>query len=219
MFVSPAEPAKIKLALGDECKVSSLPEKYGCDMLFYTQGQWVGIQRKEVNDLLASVNDGRLAKETQQMQSHCTTKILIVEGQVRWTNSGEMYGQNFGRKWNKKQWKALLWSVRQKGIWVEFTDDAQDTAEHCLWLQQWLGKSAHRGLDTRPGPTSIWGNPRNEDYQRHLVQGFPGVGYELAERIVEKFGVPFKWNITIEQLMEIPGIGKKKAEKIWACLA
>jgi ERCC4-type nuclease len=187
-------------------------------MLWFDK-QWIGVQRKEVSDLLSSVADGRLGKGCQQMQTHCGIKVLIIEGDVRWTNNGEMMGRGeYGRKWTRKQWKGLLWSVRMKGIWVEFSDDIADTVEQVLWLKEWQDKGTHRALDTRPGPSSVWGNPRNEDYQRHLVQGLPGVGYELAERIVGKFGVPFTWSVSVEDLMTVPGIGRVKAEKIWAGL-
>jgi len=41
------------------------------------------------------------------------------------------------------------------------------------------------------------------------------VGPELAERIVEHFGgIPMRWEVAIEELLEVYGIGKVKAEKL-----
>ena len=48
--------------------------------------------------------------------------------------------------------------------------------------------------------------------------GIPGVGAELADRIVKRFGVPFQWKISQEDLETVEGIGKKKAQKIWAAI-
>ena len=66
---------------------------------------------------------------------------------------------------------------------------------------------------------SMWGTPSNEDYQRHLVMGLPGVGPELADRIVKKFrGVPWIWTINYEDLINVEGIGPKKARAIYDSL-
>ena len=64
-------------------------------------------------------------------------------------------------------------------------------------------------------PTAAWGTPDSRDFQVHLLTGFPGVGPELAERIIDHFGgVPWTWKITVEELQQVAGIGKRKAEQI-----
>lgn len=214
MFVSPAEPPPIKALLRAEDKISVIPEQWGCDFLMFVNKRWIGVQRKEVKDLIASVEDGRLAKEVGMMKK-CDVAVVVVEGHMNFTTEGELVGKGFGRNWTKKQIKAILWSVRERGIWVEFSDSHQDTMDIIYWLESWFGKSEHNSLMRRPGPVAIWGSLSNEDYQRHLVMGLPGVGPELAQRIITMFGVPFGWRITIDQLMEVEGIGIKKAAKIW----
>lgn len=214
MFVSPAEPAKLR----ENRKVSSLCEARGADFLFVAHGQWVGVQRKEIQDFLSSVADGRLQKELAQLQS-CHHRILILEGKVSWTNEGEMMGKGYGRTWTKKQWRSVLWGVRARGIWVEFTESMADTGQTLDWLEGWFTKDSHGSLDRRPGPVSLWGHPSNEDYQRHLIMGLPGVGPELADRICREFkGVPFGWKITEGDLLRVEGIGKKKAASIYKAL-
>lgn len=214
MLVSPAEPATLR----EPFTVSALPERYGADFLFIANRQWVGIQRKEIKDFLASLYDGRLAKELAQLQS-IPYRVLVIEGNISWTNDGFMlHGSDYGRKVSRKQWKGLLWSVRAKGVWVEFSDNWIDTLGILGWLEEWFKKSKHNSLDTRPGPDSLWGKPSNRDYQKHLIMGLPGVGVELAERIIDKFGMPFTWKISKEDLLCIDGIGVKKAEAIWMAL-
>jgi ERCC4-type nuclease len=213
MLISPAEPPKFK-TLGT---VSSRPEQYGADFMFFANKNWIGVQRKEISDLIASLHDGRLSREVAQLQS-CDQRVLIVEGPVRFTDAGEMMDKPFGQKLTKKQWKGLLWSIRLKNIWIEFSDDTDDTIDILRWLEEWFKRDRHSSLERRPGPVSMWGTPTNEDYQRHLVMGLPGVGPELADRIVKKFGVPFTWGIDKGDLMLVEGVGPKKADMIYAAL-
>lgn len=51
IYVAPTEPPSLK-AIG---KVSSLPERVGADVLFFSRGQKHAIQRKELRDLPADV--------------------------------------------------------------------------------------------------------------------------------------------------------------------
>lgn len=212
MLVSPAEPPRLR-QLGH---VSPIVEQRGCDFLFVAHNQWVGVQRKEVNDLIASVQDGRLYREVAMMKS-CHYRVLLIEGRPQWANDGQMI-KEYGQGLTKKQWRGLLWSVRLNDIWIETSDNIEDTAQTLTWIKEWFTRDRHSSLERRPGPVSLWGKPTNEDYQRHLVMGLPGVGPELAGKIVKRWGVPWTWKIGVEDLMEIDGIGRVKAESIWRAL-
>lgn len=213
MLVSPAEPASLKVV----GKVSSLPEKWGADFLFAANGQWVGVQRKTISDLIASLGDGRLRIEVAQLQ-RCHHRILIVEGKPQWTGDGELLGKNYGQPWTRRQFRGLLWSIMSKGVWIERTDDTSDTIQTLAWIEAWFLKGKHRTLDRRPGPVSPWGKVSNREYALHLLMGINGMGPELAERILDRFGVPFGWRITESDLLDVDGIGKKKARMIYSAL-
>lgn len=214
MLVSPTEPPALH-SLGS---VSWFPEKYGADVMMAVNGGWVGIQRKELSDLVGSVQDGRLGQQIAQMQS-LQQAVLVVEGKPRWTFDGElMLPRMSSTGFTRQQYQSVLWSVRDRGVWVDFTEDVAGTREWCQAFDVWIRKHKHTSLDKRPGPKSVWGRPGNEDFARHLVQGIPGVGSELAHRIVERFGVPFQWKISVEDLMSVDGIGQKKAQTIWAAI-
>ena len=50
--------------------------------------------------------------------------------------------------------------------------------------------------------------------QEILVAGLPSVNSVLSKRLLDKFGTPKKiFNATKEELMEIDGLGEKKAER------
>lgn len=213
MLIAPTEPPKLK-AIGN---VSSLPEKFGADILFASHGEWIGIQRKELSDFIASVQDGRMAREVAMLK-RCNMAVLVIEGRPQWTMDGVLMGKGYGAQWTLTQHRGYLWSVRARGVWVDFTDDLDGTIAWVEMFQQWCDKPKHTGLDKRPGPMNLWGKPENVDYQCHLLMGIPGVGPELARRIIDAFGMPFEWRIAIEELVEVEGIGEKKAKQIYAAL-
>lgn len=214
-LVAPTEPAELK-ALGI---VSPLPERVGCDVLYFAHGKKCGVQRKEVGDLLSSVADGRLGKELAQMAAaNVAARLLVVEGVVTWTNEGVLL-RGYGETWTRRQWLGLLWSAQEAGAWVTTTAGLRETCEVVEWFGDWCRRE-HRSLKTRPGPASMWGTrATQEEWACHVLQGFPGVGPALAARLVEEFGgVPLEWRVTREELGAVRGVGKKKVERIWALL-
>ena len=201
MLVSPTEPEELK-ALGI---VSSLPEEYGADFLWGTPHGIVGVQRKAVPDLLASLSDGRLAVDLARLDS-CDAAVLVMEGRTRWTADNRL----IDRAYRREAWEALLLSVQfSAGVPVVRTDSLSDTV---FWLRcavEWFSKETHRSLRTRPKTTDSWGV---YNFSTHMLQSFPGIGPELAERIVRHFGgVPLRWTVTERELMSVKGIGQERA--------
>jgi ERCC4-type nuclease len=215
MLVAPTEPRTIK-SLG---KSSSVPEKWGADIFFSANGSLVGVQRKEISDLIASVQDGRLAKEMSQMQN-LGLAVLVVEGRLKWSSDGVLLGRDYGITWTRTAHRNLLMSVQARGVKVESTDDAADTVCAVLNLQEWARKPSHHGLMRRPGPVSPWGKAQNEDWASHLLQGFEGVGPELAKNILQHFGgrVPLEWRVDEKALRAVKGLGPKRARALIAAL-
>lgn len=210
MIVAPTEPTALR-ALG-LCNLE--PERRGCDILFHAAGAFHGIQRKELKDFIASVHDGRLSKEVAQMSASLATRLLVIEGQPKWSLDGELLGQGFGKPWTLKAHNAYLWSVQARGVWVSTTLNVDGTVELCQRFEEWVRKGKHRSLDVRPGPANSWGRVTNRDYQRHLVMGIPGLGPELADRIIDTVGFPFGLVATREELLGVEGLGAKKVDAI-----
>ena len=57
LIVAPTEPLQLR-AIAD--RVHMLPESYGCDVLVFAGGLKIGVQRKELRDMLASLDDGSI---------------------------------------------------------------------------------------------------------------------------------------------------------------
>jgi ERCC4-type nuclease len=213
VLISPTEPPQLK-ALG---RVTNRPETFGADVMFRAGGMWCGVQRKEIKDLIGSLDDGRLLKQVAQMQE-LGRRLFVVEGRLRWTLDGQLADQRFGRGLTKKRYYRLLYTIQEKGVRVVHTDNVAETVEIVGWWRDWCRKEKHTSLGQRSAPVSTWGRRSNKDWACHLVSGIEGVGPELAARIVDQYGVPFQWGIEKGELEKVKGIGKVKAAKIWKAL-
>lgn len=207
MLIAPSEPASLR-TLGT---YSPLPESLGCDFLVPCPSGMVGIQRKEIHDLIASRADGRLARELAQMKQ-LDIAILLVEGRLRWTSDGVLSTSR--SKWTRSQHLGLLFSVQSGGVWINSSESIQESREYLLQLEKWFMKTTHKGLMTRPKPQTIWGDRQDRDWAIHTIQSVDGVGPEMAGRIFDMYGLPFTMTVSVEDLLKVDGIGRKRAEKI-----
>lgn len=211
IYVAPTEPPSLK-AIG---KVSSIPERVGADILFFARGQKHAIQRKELKDLLASIADGRLAKELSQMRTSVAGhRLLIIEGKTQWSIDGKLLG-TFGQDWTLRQWLGMLWSVHEAGCDVMQTQNLEQTIQATRWFVEWAGKD-HRSLKQRPGlGKGMWGtNASDPEWISWCLQSIPGISSVLAQRIYETVGNPLTLRVTKEDLLKVEGLGPKKVNAI-----
>lgn len=215
MLISPTEPFPIK-ALGT---VSFYPERFGADILIVSKKARTGVQRKKFpEDFIASLADGRLYQQVELMKQ-LDRSMLIIEGYGNWTRDGLLADQRLN--FTRQQMWALFFSISfEFGLQIFQVKDINETLRILEALDGWAQKEKHNSLRSRPGPSKdAWGRRGNKEYAAHLLQSFPGIGPELANRMVEHFGkAPIKWEVTEEDLRKVPGIGKDKARKIYEAL-
>jgi DNA excision repair protein ERCC-4 len=218
--VAPTERDKhIHGLAGADGEVSMLPERYGCDVLWRAQGEWWGVQRKEIKDFLASIQDGRLAREVAMMKP-LPVKVVTIEGRINYTTDGVLMVGNWTTAVTRQQLEGMIMSLMAKGIHTVWTDDTRDTARWIRSFATWSMKTRHGSLERRPGPVSPWGNINDDDWAVHFLQGIDGLGSEKARAIVHFFGaVPISWDCTESELMQVPGIGKILARKMYNALS
>jgi ERCC4-type nuclease len=198
--------------------VSMLPERHGCDILWRARGEWWGVQRKEIKDFIASIQDGRLAREVAMMK-RLPIKVVIIEGRLKFTTDGTLLIGKWTSDITRTQLEGMVMSLMEREVHVVWTDDTKDTARWTRTFAGWSQKPRHHALSRRPGPVSPWGHVSDEDWAVHLLQGFDGLGSEKARAIVRHYGgVPFSWSVTERELMEVPGIGKVLARRLIAAL-
>lgn len=222
ILVSPAEHAPILKALGE---YSTLPEKFGSDFLFQSPHGLVGIQRKEQNDLIASVRErgkatgNRLGRELMQMQS-LWRKYLIIESPGTYTVDGEMLSKHV--RWTLKEQFGVEMTVQEHGVCVLHARSTTETASVIEQIYVRSQKEEHTtSLLARPGPQKNgWGKITNRETAIYLMTGVPSVGIELATRIYESFGrAPLGWTVSAEEFAKIPGIGPKRVKALMEALS
>ena len=221
-LVSPTDD-DLAVILGSDAIISTMPEEKGADVLIYSKQGLIGIQRKAVpHDFISSITDGRMTRLTSLLAKSCTFRILICEGRFRYFPDGHLaLHDRKASRFTRAQVRGMLFDIKYvKGVDYDFTEDIEDTARYIKTLAGFMSREKHLGLFVRPCAKGTWHTPSARDIDLWLLQSFPGVGVTTAERIVEACGgkVPLKWSCTYETLLRVPGLGKKKAAKIWSQL-
>ena len=200
-------------------KVSNGPERHGVDVMWVSPRGAVGIQRKEFpGDFSASMEDGRLAKETGQSQS-LAVRILLLEGRGTWSTDGKLMTR-YGPTITRSSHQRYMLSMAEAGWWIFHVSTMRETIQFIEDTATWSMKPTHNSTATRPGaPRPLWGKRGTLDFQSWLLQGFPGVGPEMAGKILAHFdGLPLQWGVTKEQMLEVDGVGPKTIERLWEAL-
>lgn len=210
VLVSPAEPKPFH-ALGD---LSIKTEQYGADFLIASPLGMVGVQRKEYNDLLASVTGDRVYREMILMK-RLDIGIWLIEGRPQWTQDGDLISR---RQWSVTQHLGLLCSIQLAGFWTLYTSTIQESMQLLSALPKWLNKAGHSSLATRPKPKSSWGFRTDRDWGIHFWQTFDNIGPKVAGNLYDALGVPLKWECTRKELESVAGVGKVRAAKLWKAL-
>lgn len=212
ILVSPTEPRHVR-ELG---KVSSAPENYGCDVLLTSRQGKLGIQRKRFpTDLLASLEDGRIADQLVKMAEIPAAVVLV--GYPAWTRDGELVFDSYSqRKWTFESiWGAVASMSLEAGVATYWVRDEGEFVDLVHVLDAWRKRKHHSTTRTKSRPKAKGWGVSERVRQAHFLQGLPSVGPELAERIVGRFGgVPMRWTVTRDQMMEVHGVGVVKAERL-----
>lgn len=216
-LISPTEPDRLRL-IGE---TSLIPENYGADVLFSEREKLIGVQRKSFpSDFLASLYDGRLAKEIGQMKA-LDYAVLLLEGRAAWTLDGELsaeYGTGISKAAFRNICHSIWWIYN---ISIEWADSIDDTITAISALRHWVAQETHDSLLRRPKSKDYWGtHTRGREWGIHFLQGFPGIGPTTAASIYDTFDrVPLRWDISQDELIKVHGIGQTKSAKLWSILS
>lgn len=211
--VAPTEPIPLK-SIGES---SSIPESFGADVLWETNGRLIGIQRKEVGDMISSVRDNRLMRGLIDMGA-LDQAIFLLEGRPQWTNDGVLLNGHV--KWTMAEHVGVMMGVQAAGVWCVTTANLQETCAMVPVLADWTSRTDHNLLTVRSGPSGDdWGRVSKRQRQEFILQGLPGVGKDRARRIIEGVGFPLGLVVEEEALLKVDGIGKGTLKKMREALS
>jgi len=167
------------------------------------------IERKEANDYVSSIMDGRLREQAAKMSLNYQYKYVIVEGNPYKTKSSINAHAIIGKMTSlliKHDIKLLFVETPEQfafacySIIKKHMDEGSFNPEEFKKLQYKVGKN---------------------DIITAMLYQIPNIGYDKAKAIAEMFeySLPKLLNeVTKEKLMLIKGIGETMAERIDALL-
>jgi DNA excision repair protein ERCC-4 len=200
-------------------KTSSIPEKHGCDLIIPTKSGIIGFQRKTLPDLVASLQDGRLYYELNQINASATITqaFLCIESSFSTTVDNTQYTE---ANIPVATVRSIVAKFAHHGVGYLPTASPRDTVTAAYGVARYLS-SGRAGDVHRPKQLSnSWGQTDSKAYGLFLLQSFPGVGPKVAEAIYDHFnGVPIRWAVNAGELALVPGVGRKRAEALCAALA
>jgi ERCC4-type nuclease len=195
--------------------VSPIPERKGCDFLWVAHGAWCGVQRKRIDDLYASVVDGRLTKELAQIRQGVDRCVFVIEGRTPTTLDGMISTGRDSRSYVSHV--GVLLTLAEVGVVLQ-TDTAAQTGHAIAGVHRWTLADGHSTGRARPKAAGRWGKASSREWAMHFLQGMEGVGPEIAANLFDAHGLPMRWTIGLEDLLQVPGLGKVKARRLWEAL-
>jgi fanconi anemia group M protein len=162
----------------------------------------VAVERKTASDFVASILDRRLFGQTTRMKVLFPRAVLIIEGDL--TQVPHSIDMEAIRG-------ALAFLAVREGMTVLQLSDSAETAAMLRIMARHAQERMGQPVSLRePRP------PIEELYAAYLVEGLPGVGPRRARMLLAHFGSPAAvMCAAVEELAQVPGIGKKSAQRIW----
>lgn len=162
-------------------------------------GDKVVVERKSVGDFLQSLIDGRLHEQAKALVENFERPVMIIEGDDIYSRRAIHPNAVRGAL------AALALDFRIPILWSK---DEEETAALLLAL-------AKREQLKEEKPIPLRRKLGTADFQRFIVESLPGVSAVLARRLLEHFKTVERiMRASERELMEVRGIGKKKAAEI-----
>ncbi len=214
MLVAPTEPAVLQV-LGS---YSPLCEAHGADILMLSQAGMVGVQRKEIHDLVSSKRNGLLEKELAKMAA-LDHRVLLIEGDFRWASNGDSLAVRYGR-YRQSEHDSFETAIQGRGFTLAYTTSLEHTATRLVHMERYYDNLSSYVAGGRPKPSAgVWGTRDSRDWAVHLLQSFEGIGPKQAGAMIDHFTkLPLAWTCTEADLLAVKGIGKKRAETLMEAL-
>lgn len=168
----------------------------------YIASEDVAVERKEANDFIESMIDGRLFSQLIELKSTYRRPALIIEGEqiigLRAVNPASIYG-------------ALASIAIRIGVPIIWTRNEEETANVLYRIAYLEQEKEKKPIRTRPSESKS----RDADVLEYILSGFPGIDTVISRAILTKFGTLEKvFKADKKELQSVNGVGPKKAGRI-----
>ena len=182
-------------------KKDVIVESKQLDVGDYLVSERVGVERKEVDDFLSSMMDGRLFSQVKALKRAYQSPLIIIEG-------GSLFDR---RRISPDAIRGALASITTDfGVPLMFTADDMETAEFLLAL---VKREMAEGR--KPGIRGEKGTMNDQERQQFIIEGLPNISGVIAQRLLSHFGsVRGVLEASEKELMKVQGVGKVIAKGI-----
>jgi len=204
---------RMKKAMGEMAIAANIPY----DFQLYPTRFMVAAERKRMpSDLIASVQDGRLARECAAMREDAEYRVLLCEGRCHYTADGHLKMGGVDSRWTRTAIRNLLRSVRYvEGVDVEFTDSIPDTVAALVELHNYFDQPQHTSIRSRQRIESDWPYPTYQERYIYWLQGLPHINIRRARSIAAAYDTPAAVvAAAIDGSLHVKGIGRITAQAI-----
>jgi ERCC4-related helicase len=165
-------------------------------------GDRILVERKTARDFVDTLIDRDLLGQVKAMTEAVTRPVMIIEG-------GDLYTQ---RDIHPNAIRGVLAALTvDMGVSIIFTRDEQDTAQMLFVLAK--REESERG-EHKVHPHKTHRSVRED--QEYVISAFPDIGLKNARLLLAHFGsVQGIVNSSLEELVEVKGIGEKTAQRIF----
>ncbi len=177
-------------------------EKQQLDVGDYILSQRIGVERKEVDDFLQSLIDGKLFTQVRNLRNAYARPLLIIEGEQLLTKRNISHTAIFG---------SIASIIVDYGIPIITTKTSQETADFLYILARREQRKGEKIVAVRgEKPTRSL-----REQQQFIIEGLPNISAVLAHRLLHHFGsIKAIMNASVQDLCEVHGIGKTTAQEI-----
>ncbi len=162
------------------------------------------VERKTIYDFCHSIKDGRLFKQVARLAKNPIQACIILEGKNKTFKE---------TKFSPQAIQGVLLSISLAfKVPVLRTKSPKETVQVMIQSFKQLTKDPLE--DQRIHPRPFFFKKRIDPLllarKIHILEGFPGIGIDRAEKLLLKFGnLQAIFNAGNEELLRVPGLGKK----------
>jgi len=216
VYIDSHEPKNMKIELNKN-GISS--EIHSMDVGDYRFGEYT-VERKTVKDFLNSIYSRRIYDQLYNLQQ-AEKPVLIIVGEIppkeKWVYMGKRrvpiqltYEEQVKRYDTIRANKILAYTSFNVQVFHALDED--DFIEHIVQL---YSKSTKKGESLRPLKKK---SKSIKNVKIDILGSIPCVGSKLATEVAKSYPIRRVFNMTIEELCDIPGIGNKTAKSIEECV-